>query len=129
MARQIALIERGGAEPMIRVGNLDAQRDLTDVRDTVRAYDALMDVGTPGVAYNVASGVARPMRAVLDALRERSHARMAIEMDPGLLRPNDAAVVVGDASRLRAATGWCPEVSFDRMIDDLLDYWRKTIQT
>ena len=74
MARQIALIERGALAPVIKVGNLDAERDLTDVRDTVRAYAMLMDRGAPGTVYNVASGVARPTRAVLDTLL--SHARV-----------------------------------------------------
>jgi nucleoside-diphosphate-sugar epimerase len=99
------------------------------VRDTVRAYDALMDVGTPGAVYNVASGVARPVRAVLDALRRRSHAYVEVEVDPDLLRPNDAPVVVGDSERLRTATGWSPSISFERMMDDLLEYWRKAVRT
>ena len=72
MARQIALIERGQIEPVIKVGNLDAHRDLTDVRDVVRAYAALMKSGTAGVVYNVASGVGRSIRSVLDALVSRS---------------------------------------------------------
>jgi GDP-4-dehydro-6-deoxy-D-mannose reductase len=128
MARQIALIERGAAEPLMKAGNLDAQRDLTDVRDTVRAYDMLMDVGAPGSVYNVASGVARSVRAVLDALRRRSRTQVEVEVDPDLLRPNDPPVVVGDAGRLQAATGWSPAISFEQMMDDLLDYWRKALQ-
>jgi GDP-4-dehydro-6-deoxy-D-mannose reductase len=124
MARQIALIERGAIPPVIRVGNLDAKRDLTDVRDTVRAYTLLMDHGTPRTVYNVASGVARPIRAVLEGLIARSGLPVHVEVDPSLLRPNDVPVFVGSAERLRAATGWVPEVSFDRMLDDLLAYWR-----
>jgi GDP-4-dehydro-6-deoxy-D-mannose reductase len=124
MARQVALIERGAIPPVIRVGNLDARRDLTDVRDTVRAYELLMEKGTPGTVYNVASGEAHPIRAVLDGLIARSRVPVRVELDPNLLRPNDAPVFVGDASRLRAATGWEPEIGFDRMLDDLLAYWR-----
>ena len=127
MARQIARLERGAAEPAIKVGNLDAERDLTDVRDIVRAYALLMERGTPGTVYNVASGVGRPMRAVLDALVARARVPVRIEIDPSRLRPNDNAVLVGDATRLRHATGWSPEVSFDRMLDDLLDYWRQHV--
>ena len=124
MARQIAHIERGGVDPVIRVGNLDTHRDLTDVRDTVRAYALLMERGVPGTIYNVASGVARPMRAVLDALVTRSHVAMEIALDPARLRPHDIPVLVGDPTRLRTATGWTPLIGFDRMLDDLLAYWR-----
>ena len=124
MARQIALVERGGVDPVIRVGNLEAQRDLTDVRDTVRAYVLLMELGAPGTVYNVASGVARPMRAVLDALVDRSRLPVKIALDPARLRPHDNPVLVGDATRLRTATGWAPLVGFDQMLDDLLEYWR-----
>lgn len=124
IARQIALIERGELEPVIRVGNLDAQRDLTDVRDTVRAYAALMTSGIPGTVYNVASGVGRPVRAVLDALVARARVPIRVETDPSRVRAKDIPVLIGDASRLRAATGWEPRIPFDQTIDDLLDYWR-----
>jgi GDP-4-dehydro-6-deoxy-D-mannose reductase len=124
MARQIALIERGQTEPVIKVGNLDAQRDVTDVRDVVRAYVALMQSGKTGVVYNVASGVARSIRSILEALVLRSKVPVRIEVDQARMRPNDVPVVVGDYSRLAAATGWQPDVSFDQMLDDLLRYWR-----
>jgi GDP-4-dehydro-6-deoxy-D-mannose reductase len=125
MARQIALIERGELDPVIRVGNLDAQRDITDVRDVVRAYLMLMDSAAPTVIYNVASGVGRTMRSVLEALVARARVPVRIETDPARLRPNDLPVLVGDATRLRNATGWQPAIPFDRMLDDLLAYWRK----
>jgi GDP-4-dehydro-6-deoxy-D-mannose reductase len=126
IARQIARIEQGGEEAVIRVGNLDAQRDLMDVRDAVRAYAALMWRGTPGTIYNVASGTARPVRAVLDALLARARAAIRVETDATRLRANDIPILVGDASRLRAATGWEPQIGFERMIDDLLAYWRES---
>jgi GDP-4-dehydro-6-deoxy-D-mannose reductase len=124
MARQIALIERGAAEPVIKVGNLEAQRDLTDVRDMARAYVALMVTGTTSMIYNVSSGVARSMRSVLEALVARARVTVSIETDPALLRPSDTPVVLGNSARLRAATGWRTEISFDQMLDDLLNYWR-----
>jgi len=127
MARQIAEIERGG-DPVIRVGNLDTQRDLTDVRDTVRAYALLMERGVAGTIYNVASGVGRSMRGVLDALVERSRAPVEIALDPARLRPHDNPVLVGDPTRLRQATGWAPLIGFDRMLDDLLEYWRAAVR-
>jgi GDP-4-dehydro-6-deoxy-D-mannose reductase len=124
MARQVALIEAGAAEPMIRVGNLDAQRDMTDVRDMARAYTELMEKGTPSTIYNVASGVARSMKAILDALVARARVTVSIETDPALLRPSDTPVLLGDATRLRNATGWQPQIPFERTLDDLLNYWR-----
>jgi GDP-4-dehydro-6-deoxy-D-mannose reductase len=128
MARQIALIERGSLEPLIKVGNLDAQRDLTDVRDTVRGYTLLMENGVPGMVYNVASGVPRSIRGVLDALLQRSRVPIAIAVDSDRLRPQDTPVILGDASRLRATTGWTPRIPFERTMDDLLAYWRSTVE-
>ena len=128
MARQIALIEKGDRGPVIRVGNLDAQRDFTDVRDVVRAYVGLMDRAASSVFYNVASGVGRTMRSVLDALVSRARVPVRVETDPGLLRPNDQPMLVGDASRIRQAIGWQPSISFDQMLDDLLEYWRREVR-
>lgn len=128
MARQIAVVERGGVDPVISVGNLAAQRDLTDVRDTVRAYALLMAKGMPGMVYNVASGVGRPMQAVLDALIRRARVPVQVRMDPARLRPSDIPVLIGDPGRLRAATGWTPQIDFERMLDDLLEYWRTAVR-
>ena len=125
VARQIAEIERGAVEAIIRVGNLDAVRDLTDVRDVARAYAALMQAGTPGTIYNVASGAGRTIRSVLDALVSRARVPVRVEHDPSRMRPNDLPVLVGDATRLRETTGWRPEVGFERMLEELLDYWRR----
>ncbi len=128
MARQIALIERGRLEPLIKVGNLDAHRDLTDVRDTVRAYALLMEYGSAGTIYNIASGIGRPIRALLDALVARSRVAVRIQTDDALLRPLDRPFLIGDATRLRTLTGWAPAIGYDRMLDDLLNYWRLTVE-
>jgi len=127
VARQIALIERAAQEPIIRIGNTTPRRDLSDVRDVVRAYEALMQMGTPGVVYNVASGIGHAVGDILNALISRSRVPWRTEVDPGRQRPNDVSVLVGDPARLRAATGWQPEISFDHMIDDLLEYWRGAV--
>ena len=127
MARQIALIERGAADATIKVGNLDARRDLLDVRDVVRAYAALMESGDPGAVYNVASGEARSIRSLLQALVARARVPVHIETDPARLRREDTPVLVGDASRLQQATGWRPSIHFDQMLDDLLEYWRRSM--
>ena len=128
MARQIAVGEIAGSPLVIRVGNLEAKRDISDVRDVVRAYVLLMERGRPGIPYNVASGVARPIRSVLDALIAQSKVPVTVELDPERLRPNDTPILVGDAGRLRAATGWTPEIGFDRMLTDLLEYWRAEVR-
>lgn len=124
VARQIALIERGEQEAVIRVGNLDPQRDITDVRDVVRAYVALMERGTSGETYNVASGTARPVRDIVNALVAGAREPVHIEVDPARVRPVDKAVLNGDAAKLRALTGWAPEIPFEQTITDLLNYWR-----
>ena len=125
VARQIAMIERGRLEPVLKVGNLVPSRDVMDVRDAVRAYAAIMKSGTPGTIYNVASGVGRPVRTIVEALVARSRVPVRIEQDPSRFRPSDVPVFVGSSRRLQQATGWRPEISFEKMIDDLLDYWRQ----
>ena len=129
MARQIALIEHGALEPVIRVGNLDARRDLSDVRDIVRAYAALMDRGRPGEIYNIGSGVGHSIATVLDALVSRSRVPVRIETDPARLRPSEVPSLVADSTRLREVTGWQPQITFDRMLDELLGYWRQQVHT
>jgi GDP-4-dehydro-6-deoxy-D-mannose reductase len=123
-ARQIARIERGVAPPLMRVGNLSPRRDVTDVRDTVQAYIAVVEHGTPGVVYNVCSGVAPRMQDVLDGLRRRAAVPVDVEIDPALYRPHDAPVVVGDHQRLTRDTGWHPTIPLEQTLDDLLAFWR-----
>jgi GDP-4-dehydro-6-deoxy-D-mannose reductase len=123
-AHQIARIERGDAPPVIRVGNVEAIRDFTDVRDVVHAYRLLVERGTPGAIYNVASGTGRSIRSVLDALVARCHRPVTLEVDPTELRPSDTPMLVGDPSRLKRDTAWEPIRSFGAMLDDLLAYWR-----
>ena len=124
-ARQIARMERGEQPPTIKAGNLSTRRDLSDVRDVARAYVALMERGINGAVYNVASGVGRPMSAILDALVARARVPVTVETDPSLLRPNDTAALVGDSTRLQRDTGWTPEIAFETMLDDLLAFWRR----
>ncbi|HEV8064135.1 MAG TPA: GDP-mannose 4,6-dehydratase, partial [Acidimicrobiales bacterium] len=108
----------------VAVGNLAASRDFTDVRDVVRAYRLLAEVGTPGEVYNVASGVAVPIAEVAERLCGLARAPVELRQDPQLFRPVDVPVFVGDASRLRAATGWRPEVRFETTLVDVLEAWR-----
>ena len=126
-ARQIASIERGNVPPVLRVGNLAPRRDLTDVRDTVRAYIALVARGRPGLVYNVCSGKAPSMQEVLDGLLARAAVRVSVETDTRLYRPHDAHIVVGDHTRLTRDTGWRPAISLDTTLDDLLAFWRDVV--
>jgi len=124
-ARQIAQIEAGLTPPVLLVGNLEAVRDFTDVRDVVRAYGALLERGAAGAAYNVCCGRGRSMREMLDMLLAGSKARVEVKVDPARLRPSDVPVQVGDPSELRAATGWEPLIPLERTLSDLLDDWRR----
>ncbi|HNV03341.1 MAG TPA: GDP-mannose 4,6-dehydratase [Vicinamibacterales bacterium] len=125
VARQVAAIEAGRAEPVIRVGNLATRRDLTDVRDTVRAYRALAERGLPGRVYNVCSGRAYWMRDLLDLLVGLARVRVTVEVDAARLRPNDTPLLLGDPSRIRGETGWEAGVPIERTLQDLLDFWRR----
>ena len=117
-AGQIARIARGDGEPVLRVGNLDSVRDFLDVEDVIDAYEALLRSSAPAGVYNVASGVGVRIGALLDALREASGAAFRVEVDPRRWRETDC--VVGDARRLREATGWSPRTPFPLTLERLL---------
>jgi GDP-4-dehydro-6-deoxy-D-mannose reductase len=123
-AKRIAEIEAGRGEAELGVGNLDTRRDLTDVRDTVRAYQAIVERGQPGRVYNVCSGHAVLIRDLLDMLLSRARVTIGVRVDPNRYRPSDQPIVVGDPQRIRDETGWMPEVPIERTLDDLMEYWR-----
>ena len=123
-AKQVASIEAGLQEPVIRVGNLDAIRDFTDVRDMVRAYWLAVEKGRPGEVYNIASGHGIHIHELLDRLIALSDAEVRIEVDPERLRPSDVEILIGDSSKFRADTGWEPRIPFEQTLADVLDYWR-----
>ena len=128
-AYQIARVEAGEAKPVINVGSLDTRRDLTDVRDTVRAYQALMARGTCGQPYNVCSGHAHRIGDVLDGLLTLSRVRVRVEVDPRRLRPIDSGLLLGDPTQIRDTVGWQPHIALPNMLQALLAYWRSVIQT
>lgn len=127
-ARQLARIDAGLDAPAIKVGNLEAQRDISDVRDTVRAYAALMARGRAGHCYNVCTGEARSMQAVLDGLRRRVGRAIDVVQDHSRMRPSDTPRVVGSRARLTADTGWTPRLTFDETLDALLAFWRDEVR-
>ena len=128
-ARQIAEIEHGLRPPVIEVGNLEAVRDFSDVRDVVRAYLLLLEKGEPGRAYNVCSGRGRRIREVLDMLLASSTAKVEVRVDQERLRPSDVPAQVGDPSCLRAATAWEPRIPLEQTLADLLGDWRARVAT
>lgn len=128
-ARQIAEIETGQRPPVVTVGNLEAQRDFTDVRDVVRAYWSVITKGEAGQVYNVGSGQARSVRWLLDTLLTLTPVHVEVKIDPNRLRPSDVPVSVCDNRRLVQATGWQPQVDLRQSLQDLLDGWRKEVRS
>jgi GDP-4-dehydro-6-deoxy-D-mannose reductase len=127
-ARQIARIEARLDPPVLRVGNLDARRDVSDVRDVVDAYHRLMASGRPGRPYNICSGRAWRIGDLLEELVLMADARIDVQVDEARFRPNDVPVVQGDASRIRAELGWTPRIPVERTLRDTLDWWRAEVR-
>ena len=126
-AKQIAEIEQKKRPPVVHVGNLEAKRDFTDVRDMVRAYWLSLEKGVEGEVYNIGSGQAYSMQEVLDLLMSLSRSKMEVKVDPARLRPSDVPVLLSDSSKFRALTGWRPMIPFKQTILDLLNYWRERV--
>ena len=124
-AKQIAEIEAGVSEPVLRVGNLASRRDITDVRDTVRAYRLIVERGEPRRPYNVCAAQAYRISDLLHTLIGLSHAQVRLEEDSARMRPSDTPIVLGDRSRIAAEIGWQPTIPIERTLADLLEYWRK----
>lgn len=127
VAKQIAEIEAGRREPVLAMGNMAPERDLMDVRDTVRAYRALMQSAAPGVPYNVCSGTPVAIRTLVDLFVAKARVPVTVHQDPARFRPNDTPVVLGDRSRIAADTGWTPQIPLEQTVDDLLAHWREQI--
>lgn len=126
-ARQIAEIEKGKQQAIVKVGNLDAIRDYTDVRDMVRAYFLSVQKCKPGEVYNIASGKGWKIRDVLNLLLSFSKSKIKIISDKERMRPSDVDVLIGDASKFMGETGWKPEVPITKTMQDLLNYWRERV--
>ena len=127
-AKQIAEIEAGKKEPVMKVGNLQAKRDFTDVRDMVKGYYLAAKKGEPGEVYNIATGESIEIKKMLDMLLEMSKVDdIKVEKDPKRMRPSDVPILEGDASKFKKATGWEPEVPFEKTLKDILQYWRENV--
>jgi GDP-4-dehydro-6-deoxy-D-mannose reductase len=126
-AKQIALIEKKKQEPIIRVGNLEANRDYTDVRDMVKAYLLAVEKCDPGDVYNICTGTTIKIGDMLKMLLSMSKVKVEIKQDQSRMRPSDVPVLLGDNSKFVAKTGWKPEIPFTKTMEDLLNYWRERV--
>jgi GDP-4-dehydro-6-deoxy-D-mannose reductase len=127
-AKQIAEIEDGRREPHLLVGNLEAKRDFTDVRDMVRAYYLALERGEDGEVYNLGAERAYSIREALEALLGMSEAQIDVVQDPSRMRPSDVPVVVSDCSKFRQRTGWRATVNLRESLREILDYWRERVK-
>lgn len=126
-AKQIAEAEAGRTPPTIQVGNLEAKRDFTDVRDMVAAYYLALSKGEPGEVYNIGSGIARSIREVLDILLAESKIELTVQEDPSRLRLSEVPVVACDSRKFRERTGWEAKIPLEESLRDTLNYWREMV--
>lgn len=126
--KQIAELEKGIRKNAIRVGNLAARRDFTDVRDVVKAYVLLIENGMPGEVYNVGSGQAISIQEILDKIIQFSNVSVLVEVDPAKMRPVDVPVIEANITKLKECTGWTPEISLETTLKETLDYWREELK-
>jgi GDP-4-dehydro-6-deoxy-D-mannose reductase len=126
-AKQVALIEKGRQESVVCVGNLEAERDYTDVRDMVRGYLWVATKGEPGKVYNICSGKTWKISKLLDYLLSLSKVKVTVTQDPSRMRPSDVPILLGDSTKFRKRTGWKPKIPFEKTLKDLLNYWRRRV--
>lgn len=125
--KQVAEIEKGLREPIMKVGNLNAKRDFTDVRDIVRAYSLLLQKGKAGEIYNVGSGKAVSIEEILKLILSYSKANITVEVDKNKLRPVDVPIIEADITKLQEVTGWSTTISLEETIKQTLEYWRNNV--
>ncbi len=126
-SKQVVEMEKGIIPPVLKVGNLSAVRDYTDVRDIVKAYWLAVEKGEPGEVYNICTGKGYPISAIVEMLKSLSNVKITVEPDPSRMRPSDVPVLIGDSSKFRKKTGWNPEIPFEKTLSDILHYWRERV--
>ena len=127
-SKQIAEIEAGLRKPVMFTGNLEAKRDFTDVKDMVRGYYLAADKGKPGERYNIGSGKTYAMKEIQQMLFKMTDVKIENSPDPGRMRPSDVPLLLADYSKMKEATGWQPEIPFEKTLEDLLNYWREKVK-
>jgi len=125
--KQVAKIEKGKQEPVLEVGNLEARRDFTDVRDMVYGYWLALEKGEPGDVYNLGSGKDITIQRLLDMLLELTSVEIEVRQDPERMRPSDVMVLLADITKFSDLTGWKPEIPFEKTLEDTLEYWRERV--
>ena len=128
LAKQTAEAEAGLREPVLRVGNIEAKRDFTDVRDMVRGYYLALVKGEAGEVYNIGSGRPTALKSVLDFFLIQSRVALSVEQERGRLRRGDVADSVCDYTKFKAQTGWQPEIPLEQTLGEVLEYWRQRIR-
>jgi GDP-mannose 4,6-dehydratase len=128
-SQQVARIELGLQEPVIRVGNLDSVRTFADVRDTVRAYWLLAQKCPPGEVYNIGGDITMTIREMLDLLLTMTtfNGKIEVRVDPALIRPADVTLQIPCPDKFKAATGWKPQIPYKQTLLDMLNYWRQEL--
>ncbi len=126
-AEQIAYMEKGKRPPVLKVGNLAAERDFTDVRDVCRAYESLLTHATQDYIFNIGSGRAVSIRHLVDMLAALAEVDISVEVEPERMRPIDVPRIVADASRLHNALGWQPQFSLEQSVQDILEHARASV--
>lgn len=124
-ASQIAKIEKGLLPPVLKVGNLSTKRDISDVRDVVRAYASLMEKGEAGEAYNVCSQKAHSIKGLLNILLSLSKKKIKVVVDEKRNRPAEIPILLGSNLKIRKATGWKPQIPIEKTLEDTLNFWRE----
>jgi GDP-4-dehydro-6-deoxy-D-mannose reductase len=128
LASQVAAAEAGLQPPVVEVGNLEARRDFSDVRDVIRAYVQLIDRGEPGQVYNIGAGESHSVEELLTTLLSMSRVPIEVRQDPDRMRASEIPEVVCDASRLRECTGWRTTIPFEESLGSVLEYWRQEVR-
>ncbi len=128
LARQVAAIEAGRQEPVLRAGNVDAVRDFSDVRDIAAGYVALLERGRTGTVYNLCSGEGTSVSEVIALLRAQARVPMRVHSDPALRRATDVPRLVGSHERATTDTSWRPRIPLTETLEVLLDEWRRRLQ-
>lgn len=126
-SKQIVEMENGLRAPVLKVGNLTAIRDYTDVRDVVRGYWLSVTQGESGEVYNISTGKGYAIHQIVEMLKKMTKLKIRVEEDPARMRPSDVPVLIGDCTKFRKKTGWKPEIAFEQTLKDILDYWRHRV--
>lgn len=127
-AFQVAKIDLGLSQPVLKVGNMNVQRDYTDVRDVVRAYADIIEKGKPGEAYNVCSGKGYHLSELLEKYQKLTDKKIKISTDQSRMRPSDIPILIGSNEKIIRDTGWKPTIPIEKTLEDTFKFWRERLE-